>query len=196
MKIYSEITNKWYKTPGECLTDEELAGKTDKDRILKEKQEEAVRDLIMADKMVQLADAAMLVAANEILELYDLGGEMPKIYDLPFNNQLTLLQTLKGVRQKIEIITLMRDIEQGPEEDEEEPERNENKDSINAEDIINDKSAAEKIKEIVQETARNLDPDADENDMIKEVPEDINVVLFPGKWKSENDSPDNNPEKE
>lgn len=183
MKIFSEITHKWYKTPGECLEDEELHGKANLQKVIDAKKNEAVNDLVIADKMVQLADAAMLVAADAIIEVYDLGGEMPKINDLPFNNPLTLLQTLKGIRQKIELISIMKEIERGSKDTERAvPDKEDGSAAEGAE--ADNKGAVDRVKAIVRETVENLNPESDDIDQIPDIPEDWNVVLFPSRGKN------------
>lgn len=105
MKVYSEITHKWYDTPGECLRDEANPSNEQRRAEIEAAEKDAIEKLKLAHECVKYADSAMFLAAIAMLECNRLGGELVDVEDIDYgNDHATMLQTLMGVRAKIEMI--------------------------------------------------------------------------------------------
>lgn len=109
MIVYSTILKKWFKTPGECLIEEERnrPGSKQNEKNLEKLKEEAVSNIIASYNLTKMANIAMFSAAKSLIELFDAGGDMVKATEINVADQETMLMVLHGIFRKADTIRII-----------------------------------------------------------------------------------------
>ena len=110
MKIYSEITGKWYDSPGECLVDEAKNDGDAKKEAIKQATNHTIGLVLEAHEYVKAANMAMLHAAIALVELHEMGGDMVKITDIPIHEHSTMMQTILGIRKNVDLLSTLNSL--------------------------------------------------------------------------------------